>query len=599
MDKRNIKKSTNFLLFGAVLASIWATLEHFNISISCLLLRQEITNSCWVQDVQNRVFGTFGQPNWLAAYLVALSPIAWASAIYNLSFYAKATKDRQFSKLQFLNLKAIINLLIPVLFFICILFTKSRSGILAFGVSFVVFWAIVLLYKQAKTLKIFAITTSCLLVTTLLIGTPWTPTVHQLVSSSVDKSSSTTESNKLVTDNKGGTALETGGTDSGSIRKIVWKGAIEIWKHYPLFGTGVETFAFSYFNFRPIEHNQVSEWEFTYNKAHNEYLNYLATTGTLGFAAYIVLILAMLFITLKNLRFTIYDSRARSSKSNLINHAAILTGFISILITNFFGFSVTTTSLLFFLLPAFAVSLQNSKLKTEDLKIDLLNINQKLGLFFVLSIMSLVVFSVGKYWYADTLYAKGQNFNSNGDYKNAFKKLTEAVKISPNESVYWIELAEASKYLAEEESEKSNKELAFKLADQAVKSAETASDLSPKNVNIKRLKYAYYSDLSIIDVNFLLAAEEEIIDAIPLAPTDPRLYYLSGINKLKLKQNESAVTELKRAIELKPNFTNARYTLALIYIDQGKLEEAKKELNYILENIDPNNKLVREELKNL
>ena len=28
--------------------------------------------SCWQQDVKSRVFATFGQPNWLAAYLEIL-----------------------------------------------------------------------------------------------------------------------------------------------------------------------------------------------------------------------------------------------------------------------------------------------------------------------------------------------------------------------------------------------------------------------------------------------------------------------------------------------------------------------------------------------
>ncbi|MDO8734650.1 MAG: O-antigen ligase family protein, partial [Elusimicrobiota bacterium] len=44
-----------------------------------------------------------------------------------------------------------------------------------------------------------------------------------------------------------GTQLENGGTESGQIRLIVWKGALEVFKHYPIFGSGVETFAYSYY----------------------------------------------------------------------------------------------------------------------------------------------------------------------------------------------------------------------------------------------------------------------------------------------------------------------------------------------------------------
>ena len=39
-----------------------------------------------------------------------------------------------------------------------------------------------------------------------------------------------------------------GVTESGDIRKIVWQGAIELWKQYPILGTGVENFAYSYYD---------------------------------------------------------------------------------------------------------------------------------------------------------------------------------------------------------------------------------------------------------------------------------------------------------------------------------------------------------------
>ena len=75
---------------------------------------------------------------------------------------------------------------------------------------------------------------------------------------------------------------------------------------YPLFGTGVETFAYSYGFVRPIAHNLTSEWDYVYNKAHNEYFNYLALTGFLGLGAYlgfiavfIIYVLSILVISAK------------------------------------------------------------------------------------------------------------------------------------------------------------------------------------------------------------------------------------------------------------------------------------------------------------
>jgi O-antigen ligase len=62
----------------------------------------------------------------------------------------------------------------------------------------------------------------------------------------------------------------------------------------------VETFAYSYYNFRPAQHNQLSEWDYLYNKAHNEFLNFLSTTGAFGLATYLLIILWFSIFALKN-----------------------------------------------------------------------------------------------------------------------------------------------------------------------------------------------------------------------------------------------------------------------------------------------------------
>src|SRR3989344_1503966 len=59
-------------LIGGLIVSLWAIPEHFGLSPSCIILRGEFNATCWIQDVQARVFATLGQPNWLASYLSML-----------------------------------------------------------------------------------------------------------------------------------------------------------------------------------------------------------------------------------------------------------------------------------------------------------------------------------------------------------------------------------------------------------------------------------------------------------------------------------------------------------------------------------------------
>jgi len=303
MDKKKTLNTVHCLLTTAVLVAAYGILEHFGID-----------KNLWVQDVQNRVFSTLGQPNWLAAYLVTLIFIPISFARRRLANYA-----------------------LVAIFYLTLLYTKSRSGILGFALGYLVFWSI----SKFRPLKTFLLVSCFLLLVSFLDGLRWIPQVAKYTSGV--KSSNTPEVRSVT-----GTQLETGGSESGDIRKIVWKGAIRIWRRYPLFGSGVETFAYSYYNFRPAEHNLVSEWDFLYNKAHNEYLNFLATTGIFGLGTYLLLQIWFVIWSLK-----IVNSLKIENCKFII---ALISGYIGLSVSNFFGFSTVPVALLFFLFPAFALT---------------------------------------------------------------------------------------------------------------------------------------------------------------------------------------------------------------------------------------------------
>jgi hypothetical protein len=130
-----------------------------------------------------------------------------------------------------------------------------------------------------------------------------------------------------------------------------------------------------------IGHNLTSEWDFVYNKAHNEFLNYLATTGVIGFISYLSLISFSIFIIFKSKRFD------------------YLAAYVSILVTNFFGFSVVPVSLLFFLLPALAVI--NKEETTKENQTKKLGNKEWLSILVVVLIAGYVLNLIYKYWQAD------------------------------------------------------------------------------------------------------------------------------------------------------------------------------------------------------
>lgn len=257
LDNKLKKEILIFSLISGIIVATYGILEHFGID-----------KHIWVQDVQNRVFSTLGQPNWLAAYLCILIAL-----FFNSPF--------------------------AILFFFCLIFTRSKTGIFA---SIII---LPFLFGKSRIRLVNSLLLISLVTFFFLNKKPSLPTSPTLNI-----------------------------TASENIRKIVWQGAIDLYKRYPLIGTGVESFAYSYYWTRPASHNLTSEWEYLYNKAHNEYINYLATTGTFGFVSYSIIIISCLFHFFKKKQF-IY-----------------LAAYLSILITNFSGFSVVVTSLYFYLLPA-------------------------------------------------------------------------------------------------------------------------------------------------------------------------------------------------------------------------------------------------------
>ncbi|MBI2430939.1 MAG: O-antigen ligase family protein [Candidatus Levybacteria bacterium] len=485
---------TSASLFTGLIVSSYGILEHFGID-----------KGFWVQDVQSRVFSTLGQPNWLAAYLCILLPLALDRFL---------SSSRPIHKSYFIFLTSI--------FYICLLFTKSKSGILAALISLTMYSLIHLYKNRFRPHFTFYLPSGrhgLLLFTLVFFSVSITnPIKDILFPSRFEPTSPTTITPLLITPSK-------------DIRKIVWQGSIDLWRQFPLFGTGPETFAYSYYWTRPSSHNLTSEWNFIYNKAHNEYLNYLATSGSFGFISYLVLIGFMIY-TLKSF-------------------PALLASFVSILITNFAGFSVVTTSLYFFLLPTFIAQDQITIPRTSP------NTIQKffsLCLILVSSYWLLVTF---KYFLADIAY-----------HRQSLTELRYALNFRPDEPVY---LSKYALVLAESSAATKDKS----QIPHVVKALDTAISISPFNLNLWKERAQGFYFLSLIDSKYYVYTVDALTKATRLAPTDASSFYLLAKFYQNISEMDSAITNYQHALTLKPNYDHASFALGEIFYQQKKYSESK------------------------
>lgn len=598
----NIRTYLLISLSTAVLVAIYGVLE-----------RLGIDKNLWVQDVQNRVFSTLGQPNWLAAYLISLVPVSMA---FGLAKFVQTHDEKGEPKNAVLT--ALPYGIMSILFFLVLLFTRSRSGLLGFVAAEVIFWGSILTRPGRKRLEIsgkppFLQPAAIMHVAFVLIvavngtGTPaidrwvtfsgWKERIVRTGTTQVEVKEREATASAAAT----GPALEVGGTESGTIRKYVWQGAINAWKSTTktlLIGTGTETFAFAFYQFRPQGHNLTSEWDFLYNKAHNEYLNYLATTGIFGLGSYLFFIGTFVWWFIKN-NVLLQPKDKKKNYSEAISeeipilNKALFAGWLSILITNFFGFSVVILQVFLFLFPAFSIALSGKSVRT-------IQIEKRLPAWLAWPVVLVGLYGiimVAVFWYADTLYAKGYRLSRSGLFGQAVPAITSAIALNPNEPLYRDEISGSYATLAVAAFEGGNSTQAAMLANAAIAESDRAIATAPHNVNFYKTRTKILYTLSALDPSFNGKAVEALTAAIPLSPNDPKIFYNLAILAGREGTADKSIEFLKKAIVLKKNYRDAYYALWVFYTEENKPKEANAILTDYLKNVDPNDKDFQERIR--
>ncbi|MEA3355604.1 MAG: O-antigen ligase family protein [Patescibacteria group bacterium] len=563
-DKDGPCQDLKLCISTAVIVSIYAILEHFGID-----------KNLWVQDVQNRVFSTLGQPNWLAAYLLTIIPIS-----------------------AYFSLKKPLYHLFTLTFFIALLFTKSRSGLLGFGLAWSIYWLLILLKNKLKSfpIKPFITINLLILLAVAIIGTPWsnpwfgTPNLRTVLNPNV--------LNVIKTSDLGPPTIQTGGSKSGDIRKVVWQGAVNIWKKYPIFGSGVETFAYAYYNHRPIEHNLLSEWDFLYNKAHNEFLNFLATTGAFGLFSYCLIILWFIIWSLRHIK------SCPQSYSGL--YIALLSSFLGLAVSNFFGFAVVPVALFFFLFPAFSTrSVLEAKLQGRTFK-DSSDISHPkkfsskplkiLPIILTLSISIFILRSIITMWQADRAFTLGKNYLNANQVPTGYAYLQKAVNMRPKEPLFRSLYSEASAKMA---LLYEGNALQNQLIEESINNSNLVISQNKVHLNFYKSRAKIFFLLSQINKKYYQDALNPILKAIELAPTDPKLLYNLGLLYNQINQTKLAEETLVKSVNFKPNYEAARNALGSLYQQTSQPELAKEQYQYILNHLNPENQIVKDKLEEL
>ncbi len=275
----------------------------------------------WSESSMDRIFSSFGQPNFFGHYLVVVLPLAFYAAFY--------IAKHIFSKIAYYLLAAAE--------LACLLFTYSRSAWLALLITMVLTAIVVLIHYKKK--KIAAGLGFILIFAIIFISLA---PVRNFILQRVDYS-------KLAVSDRIVSALDFNG-GSTAIRLKYWNAAVHAFKGQPvyryLFGFGPDVQSSVFAGLYQSDWGYYERLNSFPDRAHNALLDFILQYGFIGLGIFVLFVYRSLHALARKL--------AAEKASEFWLALALASSLTAYAINNMFSFSLTAMAMLLFVLLALA-----------------------------------------------------------------------------------------------------------------------------------------------------------------------------------------------------------------------------------------------------
>lgn len=362
-----------------------------------------------------------------------------------------------------------------------------------------------------------------------------------------------------------------------NLRTAVWLSGLEGWKILPFFGYGRENFAipFNKHYKASIAIGRSSYYlQLDFDKAHNEFIEYLVTTGIVGFVAW----LAIFIVALRRL--------FRHRRESIINVLLILL-FAAYLSHLFFTFDTLVSLFMLWIAFAFAESypeLVEKKTVVQEIKKRSDNAGGRVVLITIISVTSVVLFSLGIRSAVASHFAMFVEFSvKERDFGTAMFFLDRALSYNSQYSFYFIEKMGAEILNIVDTYDKNQKGSVFYLI-------KRMKEIERNNWHAHVLIARMYNFLCNEQKNYCNDALQYLQSAQNLAPDRSSVYAERYITFNILQEYTKAKNEADRALLLgyNPSSPSVLINLGFIY---GYNKEYKRSLEFYQEalQIQPEN----------
>ncbi len=362
-------------------------------------------------------------------------------------------------------------------------------------------------------------------------------------------------------------------------------------------GWGPGTFKYGWSLHRNPSINQTIFWNTRFFRGGSEIIERMGTLGLAGGISFLLLTLSGLWIGMKALI---------KEQKDWIIPAALFGSYIALSVSKFFTTHNTALDFLWWILLAGIVVSYDLKKRRVTLEPNSKEnfIFSFLGIVLLTSIIFLFYLGGVRY----TAEAKYQEAMTAGNIDEIINKMQEAINLNPQQERFWRDLSTLYLLKAQQvgqqdlSPEEKGAQISNLISNAAV-AGRRATDINPGNVANWETRAQTYQQILGSSKEAFDWAVRSYNEARGLEPNNP--YLLVELGKVYLtqatieeEQNEELFSQaeghIKKAFQLKPDYSPASYQMAITYIAQGKNEEAIQTLEnlklmapYILE-YDPN-----------
>ena len=523
-----VRKTLAMFVIATALIAFYGVLQNFGIDF----VR-------WNPETYNpgRFFSTLGNPNFLAAYLVETIPI-----LFMLFFMA----GRLPQKVSYL---AVLLTAILVLFL-----TKSRAGAISFAVTAFCI-ALYSFYDSRKSENELFSKNKLWFVffgAAFLVAAVFAPKMREAFAEIWERS-------------KG---LLTFHGVTMTPRVYIWKSALLMFKDFPLFGTGTDTFQvmFPYYRF-PIYWQL--EWNGTPEKTHNVFLQVLATQGIAGFGFYALLLAAFL-----KKSFGIITREKDITRRYIA--FGILLGVIAYFTQGLFNYTVVAYGSFFWAALGLMIVLESGGKKYFAWKPDKTAITftpgaQAAAGVALTAVTVVIMVFLTRFWGADLYFKIGNIAADSGREQLSLGFYEKAVKLSPMREIYWVKYGIAFEKAARSEQNPQNRK---KLLDSSIAVHEQTLKLNSLNgYNYNNMARAYKQYGEMLDRSKFADSVRYYQEAIKRDPNNAYFGLDLATVYINMDQTDRAEELCLHYSKMYPEFGTPLSYLGYIYMLRGNASQ--------------------------